>query len=154
MPRRLPLTALLIVFAFVVPGVQASTVYQWKDAQGGMHFTDTPPPAGAVLIKGPKPKPGSTPPPAPVPAAVVAPEPAPAQAPTLSPEEAAYLAELEARVAKAKAKDCEELALAAEAGRRMLDGRSTEIISVEERAKLPAQIADIEARRLRECPRP
>ncbi len=151
MPRHLPIVPLLMTLALAVPCAQASTVYQWKDAQGGMHFTDTPPPAGAVLIKGPKPKPGSTPAPPPAAAAVASPQPASAPASTLSPEEAAYLAELEARVAKAKAKDCEELALAAEAGRRVLDGRSTEIISADERARLPAQIADMEARRLRDC---
>lgn len=30
-------------------------VYQWKDATGNVHYTDTPPPTGATLLKGPKP---------------------------------------------------------------------------------------------------
>ncbi|MEO7050415.1 MAG: DUF4124 domain-containing protein [Rhodanobacter sp.] len=30
-------------------------VYQWKDAAGSTHYTDTPPPSGATLLKGPKP---------------------------------------------------------------------------------------------------
>ena len=32
----------------------AGQIYQWKDASGGIHFTDTPPPRGAALLKGPK----------------------------------------------------------------------------------------------------
>lgn len=152
MPRHPTLLPLLMTLMFAVPCAHASNVYQWKDAQGGMHFTDTPPPAGAVLIKSPKPKPGSAP--ATVPVPLPSPEPAPAPKPVLSAEEQARMAELEARVAKAKARHCEDLALGAEAGRRVLDGRSTEIMSPEERASLPAQIADMEARRLRDCPSP
>lgn len=33
--------------------MSAPTIYKWKDASGGLHFTDTPPPADAVLIDGP-----------------------------------------------------------------------------------------------------
>ena len=32
-------------------------VYKWKDSSGNVHFTDTPPPTGATLLKGPKPAP-------------------------------------------------------------------------------------------------
>ena len=30
-------------------------IYKWKDAAGSVHYSDTPPPPGATLIKGPKP---------------------------------------------------------------------------------------------------
>ncbi len=45
-------TLLLVASASAAFG---QVVYQWKDATGNMHYTDTPPPAGATLLKGPKP---------------------------------------------------------------------------------------------------
>lgn len=46
MVRRIP--ALLALVLVVGSAAASSTVYKWKDANGGLHFTDTPPPAGAT----------------------------------------------------------------------------------------------------------
>ena len=62
MVRRIP--ALLALVTVVGSAAASSTVYKWKDANGGLHLTDTPPPAGATLISGPKvtrPTSGATP---------------------------------------------------------------------------------------------
>lgn len=46
------LTLLLIAFAATACG---GTVYKWQDAAGNVHYTDTPPPAGATLLSKPTP---------------------------------------------------------------------------------------------------
>lgn len=43
---RLTLAALLTAGLLATPAL-ASEVYQWKDAQGVTHYSDTPPPAGS-----------------------------------------------------------------------------------------------------------
>lgn len=45
---------ILVVFSLIFTSVNAADVYQWVDAQGVEHFSDTPPPAdqdGVKLLK-------------------------------------------------------------------------------------------------------
>ena len=49
------LTALLLVACLATAAGQV--VYKWKDSGGNVHFTDTVPPPGATLLKGPRPAP-------------------------------------------------------------------------------------------------
>lgn len=46
----------LLLFASVATA-SGQVVYKWKDSGGNVHFTDTPPPVEATLLKGPKPAP-------------------------------------------------------------------------------------------------
>lgn len=47
----------IAVAALILAGTATAAfgnVYQWKDAEGGIHLTDTPPPPGAVPVQAPK----------------------------------------------------------------------------------------------------
>src|SRR5689334_9917988 len=41
---RAPILAPILVLALASAGAQAAGIYQWKDAKGVTHYTDTPPP--------------------------------------------------------------------------------------------------------------
>lgn len=53
------LSGLLLVASVATAGGQV--VYKWKDSGGSVHFTDTAPPPGATLLKGPRPAPVADP---------------------------------------------------------------------------------------------
>jgi hypothetical protein len=56
MTRPLSCFPLALCVALVVSPLQAQTVYQWKDAKGVTHYSDSPPPKGATVreIRAPK----------------------------------------------------------------------------------------------------
>ena len=161
MVRRIP--ALLALVTVVGSAAASSTVYKWKDANGGLHFTDTPPPAGATLISGPKvtrPTSGATPQPdcrtdisaedcAQARAALES------DAETLGSEvKAEDPATDDAYVRRAnqlRAEDCEMLRQGKAAIEKRMSGESTEILTDEERAAQPAQLADIGRRLSGNC---
>jgi hypothetical protein len=150
---------LLLALALVAGTAAASgTVYKWKDAVGGLHFSDTPPPAGATLISGPK---------APVSQAVPAPQ--PDCRPDISAEECAEAraalqrdaediaretppgdpAQRESddrKVSELRAQECEQLRQIRSALEHRRSGKSTEILTDEERAALPASIAEVDSK--------
>lgn len=154
-------------------------VYKWKDAGGAVHYTDTPPPAGAILLNGPKLATG--------PGARTAATPARKDKPMLSAPcrsditaaecgaaRRALQADLEdlertaqaarkgdkgdvsrdqgeRRVATLRAKDCSETRNVLMHLKDRQSGKSTEILTTEERASVPAQIAEAEGSMARYC---
>lgn len=96
-----PLTALLLMSLVALPAA-AGTVYKWKDASGQVHYTQTPPPEGAVREPAQRStqaavQPGVT---------LSAPAPAAPPAQTGKPPEVKGAAAVE--TAEAKAKRCSE----------------------------------------------
>lgn len=149
------LLVLTLSFAAVA---SAATVYKWKDAQGNLHFSDTPPPPDATLISGPKAATAAT-------AGVAQPE----CRTDISAEECAMARAALERDAKDLASDmpeidanataeadrnraeileqeCQQLRTAKAALERIQNGESHEIHSAEELATVPASIAETEAR--------
>jgi glutaredoxin len=47
---------LAAVFTFCAASAQAQQMYRWTDEKGGVHITDTPPPAGAKGVQTQKPR--------------------------------------------------------------------------------------------------
>jgi hypothetical protein len=41
----------LMALLFTLPAAASADIYRWKDASGVMHFSNQPPPAGAVIIE-------------------------------------------------------------------------------------------------------
>jgi hypothetical protein len=86
MTRPLSCFPLALCVALVVSPLQAQTVYQWKDAKGVTHYSDSPPPKGGTVreIRTPKGKSATAATPATSVAASKAPKPeaAPAEVPT------------------------------------------------------------------------
>lgn len=87
MTRPLSCLPVALCVALVVSPLQAQTVYQWKDAKGVTHYSDSPPPKGATVreIRTPKGTPATPATPATnVAASSKAPKPeaAPAEVPT------------------------------------------------------------------------
>ena len=150
-------------------------IYKWKDAGGAVHFTDTPPPPGATLLKGPKPSP--------IPAqnAVVDDKPtmrAPCR-PDISPAdcEAARRSlhadlddverssqqmqknsrreasedEMRRRMAALRQKECSQWRYALGILQDRNNGKFTEILSEEELTDIPAQIAEAERQLANHC---
>jgi hypothetical protein len=141
----LPVLAIAASAAFAAGG----TVYKWKDAKGGLHFSDTPPPAGAILISGPKPAAARE-------GAVDAPPGIQRDAKTASdalpPGSAPAAAAGDPQVAAVRAQECELLRHVRIALERRRTGESTEILTDEERAALPADIAATDGRIATDCP--
>ncbi len=52
--RHVAAIMLTLLFAAVSSATFGSTLYKWRDAAGAVHYTDTPPPAGARLLPAPK----------------------------------------------------------------------------------------------------
>lgn len=48
MTRPLSCSLLVLCLALAIPPLAAQTVYQWKDAKGVTHYSDSPPPKGAT----------------------------------------------------------------------------------------------------------
>jgi len=128
-------SCVLLALAGATTTVSAGkAIYKWKDAQGSLHFSDTPPPPGATLISGPKPPP----PPAQAAEDTADPAKADAAAPSVSAEDE--------RIAQIKAAECAELRATREQLVKRQAGESTEPISDDERARIPVAIADIDRR--------
>lgn len=53
--------AALVALVWSEASAADQSIYQWKDTGGKVHYTDTPPPPGAQLLQGPKPKPAAKP---------------------------------------------------------------------------------------------
>jgi len=148
-PARLRLLLPVLAIATGAAFAAGSTVYKWKDAKGGLHFSDTPPPAGATLISGPKP---------------------PASQADLNEahqalrRDAADLAretpaadpaareEADRKVAALLAQECAELRQTRTVLEKRRNGESTEILTDDERAALPASIAEADAKISSLCP--
>lgn len=126
-----------------------STVYKWKDAKGGLHFSDTPPPAGATLISGPRP-------PASQADLNEAHQALQRDATDLAKEtpaaDPAAHAQAERKAAEQRAQECEELRLTRAVLEKRRNGESTEILTDEERAALPGSIAEVDGRIASLCP--
>ncbi len=152
---RLPLLVLASALVMGVAGAAGNTVYKWKDASGGLHFSDTPPPAGATLISGPK-APVSQGSPADCRPDISAEDCARAQAALqrdadglaqdLSASESASDENHDARLVELRAQECEHLRLTRVELERRQSGESSEILTDEERAALPASIAEIDSK--------
>lgn len=141
----LPVLAIATTAAFAAGG----TVYKWKDAKGGLHFSDTPPPAGSVLISGPRP-------PATREGAIEVPPAIPRDAEdaskALPPGSPPAASAGDPQVAYARAQECEHLRQVRIALERRRTGESTEILTDEERAALPADITATDSRIATICP--
>jgi predicted component of type VI protein secretion system len=48
MPRPLSCLLLAVCFTMLVSPLAAQTIYQWKDARGVTHYSDSPPPKGGT----------------------------------------------------------------------------------------------------------
>lgn len=154
-------------------------VYKWKDSGGVVHYTDTPPPADATLLNGPKPAPGRD--------SRTAPSSAWADKPLLSAPcrsditaaecDAARLGlqadledlkqtaqegrksdqramskdEVDGRVAMLRAKECSDMRNVLMHLRDRQSRKSKEILTAEERASVPAQIEQAEGAITRSC---
>jgi hypothetical protein len=81
-----PLSGCFVVFclAMVIPPLEAQTIYQWKDAKGVTHYSDSPPAKGASVreVRTPKVTPAKPAANAAVSSKAPKPEAAPAEAPT------------------------------------------------------------------------
>ncbi|MBS0557034.1 MAG: DUF4124 domain-containing protein [Proteobacteria bacterium] len=155
------LLPLLIAFASIA-AASANAVYKWKDANGNLHFSDTPPPANATLISGPGAAPAQAQslPPFECRPDISAKEcevvraalqrDAEDLAASMPPDDPAAREEAERKaaekVAEMRAHECVELRQMKAALQRMQSGPRGEIISDEERASLPAQIVDVDAK--------
>ena len=149
---------LLLTLAVVAGSASGSTVYKWKDASGGLHFSDTPPPANAILISGPK-----------VPVPQAAPSSQSGCRADLSAEECAEVRAAmrrdaegladgtpsddparresdEQKMTELRAQECEQLRQTRVLLEQRLNGKSSEILTDEERAAAPASIAEIDSR--------
>ncbi|RYD16810.1 MAG: DUF4124 domain-containing protein [Lysobacteraceae bacterium] len=148
-PIRL-LLQVAITFLSSAAFTSGATVYQWKDASGGLHFSDTPPPADAILIRGPARPPAA--------------QAASADANQALQRDAADLAQGmpavdpaaraadERKAAELRTQECEQLRQAGAALERRRSGESTEILTDHERAALPASIAEIDSKIASICP--
>jgi hypothetical protein len=149
----LPLVLALAAGAAVASG---NTVYKWKDADGGLHFSDTPPPAGATLISGPAGAAPQIPPAMPVIdcGADVLPADCAQARESLGrdaeglkqsrpPHDPAVHAHEDQKAASAMAHECDQLRQLQTALQQRQDGNSSEILTDEERAALPAAMADV-----------
>ena len=134
-----------VLFATGAALAAGGTVYKWKDAQGGLHFSDTPPPPGATLISGPA---GSNARPAADTAQAL--EALQHDAADLAREtpamDPAAQAAADDRASALRAEECGMLRLEKTELERRRTGESKEILSDEERAALPASIAENAAR--------
>jgi hypothetical protein len=148
-PASLRLLLPALVSATGAAFAAGGTVYKWKDAKGGLHFSDTPPPAGATLISGPRP-----------PASQEASNEAlqalqrdaaerASETPAVDP---VAHAEADRKAAELRAQECEQLRLTRAALEKRRNGESTEILTEEERAALPASIAEVDGRIQTLCP--
>lgn len=163
---------LLVLGAATAYGQQ---IYKWQDAGGAVHFTDTPPPPDATLLKGPKLPPGSAPnaavidkPMLPTPCR---PDTSPADCDAARRFLQAYLDDLE-RSSQQMQKDSRKEASEEEMRRRMAvsrekecsrwrytlgilqdrnNGKFTETLTEEELADIPAQIAEAERQLANHC---
>ena len=157
----LPMRLVLLAWLLLAGTATASDVYKWKDADGGLHFTDTPPPPGATLISGPKiTRPAASAPSQPdcrtdisakdcARARVALERDAESLKAEMPPEDPAASDAHARRADELRRQDCEQLQQAKTAIEKRLNGESSEILTDEERAAQPEQLADIE-RRLRE----
>jgi hypothetical protein len=148
-PARLRLLLPTIAIATGAAFAAGGTVYKWKDAKGGLHFSDTPPPAGATLISGPRPPPSQAASSEALPAlqrdaAELARE-------TPASDPAAH-AEAERKAAGLLAQECEQLRLTRAALEKRRTGESTEILTDDERGALPASIAEVDGKIQSLCP--
>ena len=148
-PARLRLLLPALAIATGVAFAAGGTVYKWKDAQGGLHFSDTPSPAGTTLISGPKP-PASQADLNEVHQALQR-DAAELARETPAADPAAH-AQAERKVAGLRAQECEELRLARAVLEKRRNGESTEILTNDERAALPASIAEVDSRIASLCP--
>lgn len=161
------LSGLLLVATAAVAA--DNTIYKWRDSGDVVHYTDTPPPAGTTLLKGPKLAPAVET------ASSVDDKPmlrAPCRPDITAAEcEAARLAlqpnledlerttqgartnrqrdvsdeEANRRVAVLRAKECSDMRNVLVHLRDRQSGKSTEILTAEERASVPSQIVETEA---------
>ena len=167
------LSGLLLVAS--VATASGQVVYKWKDSGGNVHFTDTPPPPGVTLLKGPKP------------ASVAEPTSARDDKPMLRqpcrPDNSAAECDSARRSLQADLEDLERTypqvqrnlkgTVSGDESKRQLTanrasecsmsrnviaklhdrqtGRSTKILTVEDRAEIPAQIAEAERWKARSC---
>jgi hypothetical protein len=157
-PSRGPMLLLALILVTGATAAPGNTVYKWKDASGGLHFSDTPPPAGATLISGPK---------AAVPHASAESQPdcrADISADECVKARAALQRDAEdlaretpasdparresddRRVVDLRAQECAHLRQTRAALERRRSGESNEILTDEERAAVPASIADVDSK--------
>ena len=158
MVRRIP--ALLALVTVVGSAAASSTVYKWN---GGLHFSDTPPPAGATLISGPKvTRPAASVPPQPDCRTDISAEDCAQARAALESDAETLGSEVKAedpatddayvrRANQLRAEDCEMLRQGKAAIEKRMSGESTEILTDEERAAQPEQLADIERRLSGNC---
>lgn len=161
MQHRRPLAAFLLLLA-VLPASAGNTVYSWKDAEGRLHFSDTPPPPGATLIRGPAPKPpageNACPPDTPPADCRTARKALREDLDSLSTDTDAAnrRASPDADAAKLVAKECADLRATRAALERRRDGRSSEILTDAERRAssreaIDRDIAQIDLRLVQLC---